>query len=189
MKNIVFKWSETNRMKTDCCLKDERDFFFKGTMVSNLHLHHCNRIHCPILSGINLLMSWLPVMRWWTQWMMTDWKSGIAVSMPSSAIKIVCSLIVLWFRFFKLLFINSQCQSQQCKSWVWPKSRSLGLPIWTSFSCGVCSRSSLQHRHTVLALDRQIKKLCKGMVDAALRKWWDLGSEWVWWSSTWEDGT
>jgi hypothetical protein len=77
-------------------------FSFKGTLVSNLHLHHCNRIHCPILSGINLLMSWLPVMRWWTQWMMTDWKSGIAVSMPSSAIKIACSLIVLWFRFFKL---------------------------------------------------------------------------------------
>lgn len=102
MKNIVFKWSETNRMKTDCFLKDERDFLFKGTLVSNLHLHHCNRIHCPILSGINLLISWLPVMRWWTQWMMTDWKSGIAVSMPSSAIKIACSLIVLWFRFFKL---------------------------------------------------------------------------------------
>ncbi len=27
------------------------------------------------------------------------------------------------------------------------------------------------------------------MVVAALRKWWDLGSEWVWWSSTREAGT
>lgn len=72
-------------------------------------------------------MSWPPVTRWWTLWMMTVWKSGIAVSMPySSAIKFgrrPCSALLMFCKLFCVTLIH--IPNSRSKSQVWPNEEDL----------------------------------------------------------------